>query len=254
VHIFAENFSFSNKFASIEEIIFLFVSFLCIISTDLIANNTSETNFSQYPALNFFLPGFLIPGYVVSADPSISWFAVTAIGLFFGKKIKKDVEKSFKLILWTALSFLCTFAILRAINTIGIFKFGSTRYPQHNGTVIEWIQCYFTLTKYPPSLTFILLFLGLNFLIGYTVYKIPSFHEYSIAKPALVYGKVSLFFYMAHIVVYVFIGLIWHRSNALSVGWAYPLWILGLVLLYPLCFWFGIFKSKTPLDSIWRFF
>jgi hypothetical protein len=34
----------------------------------------------------------------------------------------------------------------------------------------------------------------------------------------------------------------------------YPWWLLGLIILYPLCLLYGRFKSTRPTDSIWRLF
>jgi uncharacterized membrane protein len=34
----------------------------------------------------------------------------------------------------------------------------------------------------------------------------------------------------------------------------YIFWLCGLVLLYPLCLWYGKFKSRTAQESLWRFF
>jgi uncharacterized membrane protein len=34
----------------------------------------------------------------------------------------------------------------------------------------------------------------------------------------------------------------------------YVFCLFGLVLLYPVCLWYGRFKSRKPQESFWRFF
>jgi hypothetical protein len=34
----------------------------------------------------------------------------------------------------------------------------------------------------------------------------------------------------------------------------YPYWLLGLLILYPLCLWYGRLKHRQPANSILRFF
>jgi hypothetical protein len=34
----------------------------------------------------------------------------------------------------------------------------------------------------------------------------------------------------------------------------YPYWLLGLALLYPLCWVYGRFKQRQALGSLWRLF
>jgi hypothetical protein len=68
----------------------------------------------------------------------------------------------------------------------------------------------------------------------------------------LVFGQTALFFYLVHLYLYALIGFGFPQGT--GYGLLYVIWLVGLAALYPLCFLYRRFKSKRPLDSIWRFF
>lgn len=87
----------------------------------------------------------------------------------------------------------------------------------------------------------------------------------------MVFGTSALFFYVLHLVIYFSIGAgvkAWFGHDlgytdpfthqpAIGVGNSLAFWltwILGLAVLYPLCRWYGGFKSKKGPNSVWRFF
>ncbi len=76
---------------------------------------------------------------------------------------------------------------------------------------------FLNVIKYPPDLSFITLYIGLNHLILALFYSIPSFTSYSIlnyfintinSNSLLAYGQSALFFYMAYYHLYLFMSKI----------------------------------------------
>jgi hypothetical protein len=63
---------------------------------------------------------------------------------------------------------------------------------------------------------------------------------------------VALFFYLLHLWVYGLLGLFYTGGGGLVT--MYGFWLLGLLILYPLCYWYNSFKHRKPLTSLWRFF
>jgi hypothetical protein len=41
--------------------------------------------------------------------------------------------------------------------------------------------------------------------------------------------------------------------NGTSIPVMYPFWLLGLLILFPLTWWYGRFKRRQPVNSILRF-
>ena len=68
----------------------------------------------------------------------------------------------------------------------------------------------------------------------------------------LTFGRTPLFFYIAHLYLYALIGFAFPYGTALVL--MYPVWLLGLVILYPMCRWYDRFKRRQPPDSLWRLF
>jgi uncharacterized membrane protein len=113
------------------------------------------------------------------------------------------------------------------------------------------LVAFLNLTKYPPSLAFILLTMGLNCLLLYSLTRWETGLE-KWARPLLIFGQTALFFYLVHLYVYSLIGLAFPQGT--GYGLLYLVWVIGLAALYPLCFLYRKFKGQKPLDSIWRFF
>jgi len=105
--------------------------------------------------------------------------------------------------------------------------------------------------KYPPSLAFLTLTLGINLILIAIAWRVESCLQ-NPHLPLLVFGRAALFFYLLHLWVYSLFGLFFRGGSGLVT--MYGFWLLGLVILYPLCCRFNRFKGRKPLTSLWRFF
>jgi hypothetical protein len=110
---------------------------------------------------------------------------------------------------------------------------------------------FLNVTKYPPSLAFVLLTLGLNGLILFSFMKYETGLKKCV-KPLVIFGQTALFFYVVHLFLYAFMGFAFPMGT--DYGWLYLTWLAGLLILYPLCVSYKRFKEKKPPDSVWRFF
>lgn len=169
----------------------------------------------------------------------LSWFGLTLAGLIFGRYMADDREKTVGKLPLISLIALGLFMVLRLGN-----GFGNLRPMEEKG----WMA-FLQLTKYPPSMTFALLMMSINLAMLYALEKFPvswfpSFH------PLLVFGRNPLFFYIVHHFVYIIMMLA--GFNALSLVEMLPLWLLGVILCYPLCRRFYTFKCGKAEGSVWR--
>ena len=64
-----------------------------------------------------------------------------------------------------------------------------------------------------------------------------------VFQPLVVFGQVPLFFYVTHLYLYGILGRLL-TPDGTSIPRMYPFWLLGLLILYPLCQWYG--RLKTP--------
>jgi hypothetical protein len=110
-------------------------------------------------------------------------------------------------------------------------------------TWIDWLN----LVKYPPSIAFTLLTMGLNLILLW-LFSLLGERGRRIVQPLAVFGRVPLFFYLTHILVYLRLATLLTPQGT-SIPHMLPLWLLGLLLLWPLCRWYGRLKRRQPADS-----
>ena len=140
-------------------------------------------------------------------------------------------------------SSLVVFIPLRALN-----GFGNIRAQVGTG----WIA-FLNNVKYPPSITFLLLALGIDLTLLFAFSRRALALSARPLSPLMVFGATPLFFYLSHLYLYGFIGRTFFPDGTSSIPAMYPWWLLGLVILYPLCLLYRRFKSSQPPNSIWRF-
>ena len=98
------------------------------------------------------VPGIASP--LLTVYPTIPWLAPTLLGVVFGRALEHDVRRAFRRIAVAGAPCLVAFVVLRASGDVGSFQ----------PVVPGWIG-FLNVTKYPPSLTFLLLTLGANFVV-----------------------------------------------------------------------------------------
>ena len=173
--------------------------------------------------------------------PVLPWLELVTFGMVFGHWLLENARKAFERAFKLGAAFLVAFVIIRYLD-----GFGNIR-PRMGNTWIDFLNP----VKYPPSITFTLLTMGVNLIIlgllGRVNERLQRFFQ-----PLVVFGQASLFFYLIHLFLYARLGL-WLTPNGTSIPAMYPYWLLGLVILYPLCFWYGQLKHRQPANSIVRF-
>jgi uncharacterized membrane protein len=207
-------------------------------------------------------PGFVVnhPGSVVFASYTlIPWVGVTAVGYVFGQIYRWSPERRRAFLLRVGLCLTAAFLVLRAINIYG----DPSRWAWQSSAALT-IVSFLNVTKYPPSLLFLLMALGPALLI----LRALDAGTPRLLSPALVFGRVPLFYFLLHlplihllavIVCYWQNGAIYWMFQSPNLG-AYPftpppgwglslpliyaLWVLVVVMLYPVCRWFASVKAR----------
>jgi len=185
----------------------------------------------------------LIPGQTGRLQvyyPLLPWLGLVGMGIIFGQQLLRDRKRAYQYALIFGLAFLLLFGAMRYFTSIGDF---------HPVDKSSWMG-FLNVTKYPPSLMFILLTIGLNLILLYGLAKAGD-RLATWGAPLLTFGRVALFFYVVHLYLYGFIGL---AIPDVSLAMVYPWCLVGLLLLYPLCIWYGNFKQQTSPQSLWRLF
>jgi uncharacterized membrane protein len=214
----------------------IIIGFGIVVFNYFIAN-TILIDASNSSIINLlFIPG--INNWVSVNYPAIPWLGITFIGLGVGRYFISNSKKLKFTFLLTGITFVIVFMIFRKLS-IGDYK--HTIYPIS-------ITNYLAVIKYPPSISFVVLTMGILSLL---FWMINNVNNHTIFKPLLVFGKSSLFFYFAHIYMFIFFSKFLPHTFPLLI--MYLIWLTALVLLYPLCKYYINFKQERINSFIWRY-
>lgn len=173
--------------------------------------------------------------------PILPWLELVVFGILFGHWLKRDQEQAYRGALVIGLVLLLAFVALRYLD-----GFGNIR-PRAADTWIDFLN----VVKYPPSMAFTLLTMGLNLsLLGIFARLSESIQTFFF--PLVVFGRSPLFFYILHLFLYAGLG-IWLAPEGTSIAAMYPYWILGLLLLFPICLLYGQLKHRPSVNSVLRY-
>ena len=170
--------------------------------------------------------------------PVLSWLPPLLFGLAFSGWLNADPDRAMRRALVLGIAFLAAFPVLRLLD--GFFNIRPAAYS-------GWID-FFNVVKYPPSITFLLLTMGIDLLL------LALFHALRrVRLPEILpaFGRAALFFYVAHLFLFAVMGRIAGRRGV-PYWWMIALWVLGLALLYLPCRWYGRLRSRQPAGSLLR--
>ncbi len=198
---------------------------------------------------------------VASLYPLIPWVGVMALGYGTGPLALIEPQRRKRILFTIGPLLLTLFVALRFTNIYGDPKPWSVQsnWPK---TLMSFVNC----TKYPPSLLYLLLTLGVALCFLAYADRLPQ----AVKAPLAVFGRVPLFYYLLHLpllhglavafsfVTYGRADWLYQDSFAaktsahpLPAGYGYGLpvvylvWALVVISLYPLCKWFAGVKRRS---------
>ena len=183
------------------------------------------------------LPIPFSPGALVNNNfPVIPWLVPLSLGWLYGHTYsqQRGIAYEARRFAVSGFSSLALFFILRFAGV------GDHLLP--DGTFLG----FFSLSKYPPSPDFFLLYLGVVFLLLFLFYKLPKTSK--IGGILENFGRVPLFFYNTHLWLYAAIPALLSNFNGYSLTFGVVVWLLGLIVLYPLCHWYSSWRANTKIQ------
>jgi uncharacterized membrane protein len=195
------------------------------------------------------------------AYPIIPWLGLMILGYYFGRLYLKsfNVERRKKWLIGLGIGAILLFILLRSINLYG----NLTPWSYQKNSIFTFLS-FINVTKYPPSLDFILITIGPSLLFLYAIESVKN----KITDFFLVFGRVPLFYYFLHVLVLHVLAVLfvllftssWEDLESLSpfamAEYGYPLylvyviWIVVIVLLYFPSKKYMTFKA-TNKDKWW---
>jgi uncharacterized membrane protein len=198
--------------------------------------------------------------------PVLPWIGIMGIGYCLGGFYARGYDpakrkKIFNSLGWGAIAL---FIILRSGNWYGDAAYWTSQ----KNEVFSFLS-FLNVSKYPPSLLYILIMLGPALLFLAHAEKPLN----ALAQKIIVFGRVPMFFYLAHILLIHLLALpgaiisgyqlsdmiLTTRVNSspelngygFDLAIVYMIWIGVIVILYPFCKWFGRYKRTQQLTKPW---
>jgi len=198
---------------------------------------------------------------IATGYPIISWLGIMALGYCFGSLYKKGLDAALrkKYLLLIGGTAIALFMLLRGINMYG------DRAPWSVQSSLLLTVCSFlNVTKYPPSLMYVLMTLGPALIVLALLEKPLNRLESMIIR----IGRVPLFFYILHLFLIHLLAVVavvlsgrpwtdmisitninakdspWLKGYGFSLAGTYLVWLIVVLLLYPLCKWYDQYKTS----------
>ena len=204
-------------------------------------------------------PGGLgaVPGFI--AYPAIPWLGIMCLGYGLAPVLSRPDNRTRNLLLLSA-GMIALFLILRIPNL-----YGNGRPWEAPANAAFTPLAILDVTKYPPSLDYVLITIGIALLLALGLERLPE----RLLKPFLAFGRTPLFTYLLHLYLLhlsaIGIGLIMGvppqdfvnflinsgpGGPLANAHWGLPLWATYLIwlavlaILYPLSSRYAAYRAK----------
>ncbi len=198
--------------------------------------------------------------------PLLPWIGTMAIGYCAGILFTREFDraKRKRILLWLGSGAIFLFIILRSVNV-----YGEAAHWSFQKNTLFTILSFINVTKYPPSLLYLLVTLGPALI----VLALTEGPLNALTRKVAVFGRVSMFYYLAHFFLIhllavggaVILGYHWSdmilsgRVNAapqlkgygFDLPVVYAVWALVIGVLYPVCKWFDRYKRTHLPQNKW---
>lgn len=230
---------------------------LGIIGALIVVTHNTLTPISFAPDESFYWlwtilhdRGYLVSGGIIDIKisyPVLPWIGVILLGYFCGPLFSKPISTSrrIRILITTCCCCLISLLILRGFNL-----YGETLAWEVQQTSLKTVMSFLNFTKYPPSLDFLLLTLGIGSAL------LALFEKYKIwgANILKTFGSAPMFIYVLHLYVllisYKLLTSIYGNNHGehFSVEHVWQIWAIALILasaLYIPTKYFANFKRTT---------
>ncbi len=217
---------------------------------------------SGHFAIHSYLPG----RYVFIVYPFVPWLGVMilgyCLGIIYTEKFTTVLRK--KILSLAGIGIILFFILLRYLNVYGDPQQWTVQTDFYHS-----LLSFLNVNKYPPSLLFVCITLGPAFLVLSYIETIKN----GLTDRIQIFGRVAFFYYILHLYLIHILATIsfFAKGHTMEeatqtgskfpfffvipgegygLGVVYLVWIVVIVMLYPLCKWYNTYKSKHK-DNKW---
>ena len=194
------------------------------------------------------------------AYPVIPWIGLMALGYCLGTVYTPgfDAKHRKKTLVLIGSSAIVLFILLRSINQYGDMQSWS----EQKSTIFTFLS-FLNTSKYPPSLLYLLMTIGPVLIFLAFMEKKKNNH---LERALVHFGRVPMFYYILHLYLLHLFAMVaaqlsgygWQSMILVRRPWidpqlkgygfslmaTYGVWVLIVLLLYPICKWYDMYKTK----------
>ena len=193
------------------------------------------------------------PFFLVFAYPILPWIGVMLVGYGAAALFERPPSRRDARLAAAGAAAVAAFLVIRALGV-----YGDPNPWQGQGSAMRTVIDFLNVTKYPPSLDFLLMTLGPSAILCAYADRIPE----AIKRPFVMFGRVPFAFYVAHLYLihgisvalgvmqgfdareFLTIMLFFPKGYGLGLPGVYGVWLLVIVVLYPFCRWVASVKAR----------
>ena len=212
-----------------------------------------DTTHPVWVALHAQMAAPIGPFFMVFVYPVLPWTGVMLLGFGTARLFQQPAaQRDTRLLAW-GLGATAAFIGLRLIGLYGD--------PNPWQTQRDWVQTVIdvlNVTKYPPSLLYLLMTLGPAAIVCAVADRVPE----PVKRPLIVFGRAPFAFYVAHLylahALAVALGVVqgfdasqfltfsffFPQGYGLGLPGVYATWLVAVAVLYPFCRWVAAVKSR----------
>jgi uncharacterized membrane protein len=193
------------------------------------------------------------PFFFVMVYPLLPWTGVMLLGYGTAPLFQEPAQRrDTRLLAWGAAATVA-FVLLR-----GIGIYGEPNPWQVQDGAIRTLIDFLNVTKYPPSLLFVLMTLGPAAMLCAAADRMPD----AITRPLIVFGRAPFAFYVAHLFLIHTLAVVFGvmqgfnarafftysfffpKGYGVGLPGTYAAWVLVVATLYPACQWVAAVKRR----------
>jgi len=215
------------------------------VAIQLFGELSSRVRFTTQPLStiwSFLFVGGLPFRPAVVAYPLVPWLSIMMAGWVLGRWIletrgRENATRARTLAL-IGVALLAGFALVR-----GLDGYGNWGLYRDSLAPLQWLH----VAKYPPSLSYSMLELGMTLLLLALFFRIEDARPRRALQPLLVLGSTAFFYYLLHAHLLNVVALVSRADrNRHGLLKTYVAAAAVLVLLYPLCTRYRRYKAAHP--------
>jgi uncharacterized membrane protein len=173
------------------------------------------------------------------AYPLLPWLSIMIGGWVLGRWILAEPSRTppsrSRALLLVGAVLLSTFVVIR-----GLDHYGNWGLYRDSLELLQWLH----VAKYPPSLAFMTLELGIGFVVLACFFAVDDGKDRPLLAPLGQLGRTAFFYYLLHVHLLALAGAVLHiDQGTYGLAKTYLGAAAVLVMLFPLCVRYGRYKA-----------